>query len=100
MGWETSNRKERLPADWQARRLRILRRDRYACQARNASGVKCNAPAREVDHVIAGDDHSPSNLRAICTPCHARKSSREGHEAWMAKRIPVRRPPEPHPADL
>ena len=37
----------------------------------------CGAPATEVDHVISlrrGGTNAPANLRAMCKPCHARKT--------------------------
>ena len=99
MAWEGSDRRSRLPADWQARRLRVLRRDRYACQHRDPAGRKCNAPANEVDHIERGDDHRDTNLQALCRKHHGEKTAAEGHAAWAAKRIPTRRPEEVHPAD-
>ena len=95
MGWETSDRRSRLPSDWPKIRLRILRRDSYRCQIREGGGqgAPCLAPANEVDHVIPGDDHSPKNLQAACRSCHARKSSAEG----LAARPMRRRKPEAHP---
>lgn len=88
MSWETSNRKQRLPADWQKRRRRILRRDRGICYV-------CGQPGADgVDHVLRGDDHGDENLAAIHQrPCHAQKSSREGRAAQPKQR----RTPEPHP---
>lgn len=76
--------------EWRALRLVILARDHNTCYLDGA-------PANEVDHVD-GNHHNddPANLRAICTPCHRRKSSREGHAARRAK-YTTRRPPEPHP---
>lgn len=53
---------------------RVLRRDGGTCQL-------CGAPATEVDHINAGDNHHPNNLQAICTTCHRRKSSSEGGSA-------------------
>jgi 5-methylcytosine-specific restriction enzyme A len=50
-----------------------------------------------VDHVIAGDDHSPSNLAGICEWHHARKSAREGVEARKALNEMLYRKPEVHP---
>ena len=38
---------------------------------------ECGAEAREVDHVVSlrrGGSNKPSNLRAMCKPCHARKT--------------------------
>lgn len=74
--------------EWRALRLVILARDHNRC-------YKCgDHTATEVDHVD-GNHHNddPANLRAICTPCHRRKSSREGHAA----RARLARPTEPHP---
>lgn len=91
MGWSTSHRKARLPPNWAAIRKAILRRDKGICHV-------CGQPgAGEVDHIVAGDDHSPSNLAAIhSNPCHRRKSSREGDAA----RPRERRAKEPHPGLL
>lgn len=90
MGWEGSTRKQRLPPDWQRRRATVLRRDRF-CMLR----THCNgAPATEVDHRTAGDDHSLGNLQGACHTCHAAKSAREGVDARNARRT---RPAEEHP---
>jgi 5-methylcytosine-specific restriction protein A len=88
MSWETSNRRQRLPVDWQKRRRHVLRRDRGVCHV-------CGLPgATGVDHVTPGDDHSLGNLAAIHNrPCHAQKSSREGRAAQPKQR----REPEPNP---
>jgi 5-methylcytosine-specific restriction protein A len=96
--WSTSDRKGRLPADWQARRLRVLRRDAYRCRDRSA-GYPCGAPANQVDHVEHGDDHDESNLQALCRWHHARKSSAEGHAA-QRPRERLTRAPEAHPGAL
>lgn len=97
MGWETSDRKAELPHDWQTRRVRVLRRDAYECQARDSRGIPCLAPANQVDHVEPGPDHSLDNLRALCRWHHARKSSAEGAAARRPR--PRRaREPETHPA--
>ncbi|MFJ5923866.1 HNH endonuclease [Kitasatospora sp. NPDC092948] len=91
MAWSTSTRRGRLPADWPAIRQRILRRDRHTC-------YRCGGRAREVDHIRRGDDHSDTNLAAICTPCHRAKSSSEGGSATRRAYRPTRRrPPERHP---
>lgn len=74
MPWEKSDRRARLPKDWPAIRQRILRRDGYRCRL-------CGAPASDVDHIERGDNHDPSNLRALCKPCHTRKSAEEGRQA-------------------
>jgi 5-methylcytosine-specific restriction protein A len=98
-GWAGSDRRERLPADWTARRVRVLRRDGYRCQARDSLGHRCGMPANQVDHIDPGDDHSLENLQALCRWHHARKSSAEGNAAHR-RRPSTRRPPEPHPGSL
>lgn len=102
MAWDstpTSARAERLPSDWTTRRVRVLRRDSYKCQARDATGSKCGAPANQVDHIKHGDDHSYENLQALCRWHHARKSSAEGVAA-RRPRPTQRRDPEGHPGLL
>jgi 5-methylcytosine-specific restriction protein A len=88
-GWANSDRRERLPADWAKRRAAVLKRDRGYCQIQ---GPRCVLTATEVDHIVAGDDHEPSNLQAACEPCHQAKTNSE-----RPKLAPRRRPPEPHP---
>ena len=60
---------------WRRLRRVILRRDGYRCQ-------KCGKAGRlECDHVIpvhkGGAFWEPSNLQALCRPCHFAKSARE-----------------------
>jgi 5-methylcytosine-specific restriction protein A len=92
--WEGSTRRRRLPANWQALRLNVLRRDNHTCRW-TTNGQHCGAPATEVDHIhrTAGDDMA--NLRALCTWHHRRKSSAEGNASRT--RLTSRRTPEPHP---
>jgi 5-methylcytosine-specific restriction protein A len=97
--WDSSDRRERLPADWTARRMRVLRRDGYRCRARDSVGVRCDAPANQVDHIEPGDDHELDNLQALCRWHHARKSSAEGAAA-RRPRARMTREPEPHPGAL
>jgi 5-methylcytosine-specific restriction enzyme A len=85
----------RLPADWWKRRQRVLRRDGHRCQLRYP-GI-CTVVASHVDHRVAGDDHSLSNLQAACPACHGRKSAVEGVAARAAKQASRKRQPEPHP---
>lgn len=89
-GWGTSTRKSRLPANWPQLRRYVLGRDAYVCHV-------CRQPgANQVDHLIAGDNHPETNLAAIHSWCHLRKSSAEGNAA-KPKRL---RPPERHPGLL
>lgn len=56
------------------------------CQQELPDGTLCLDSATEVDHMQRGDDHSESNLRALCTMHHARKSAGEGGQAAQQKR--------------
>lgn len=94
MPWITSDRLDRLPDNWDEIRSKVLARDRHKCQAK---GEGCQVEATEVDHVVRGDNHDLSNLRAICERCHARKSAKEGNEAKARLKALRRRPPERHP---
>lgn len=91
-GWASSNRRQRLPANWTSTIVpRILARDGRICHV-------CKGPGADaVDHKLRGDDHSDANLAAIhdrVPPhCHRTKSAREGVNA----RDQANRPPEPHP---
>lgn len=84
--WEGSDRRDRLPPDWNTRiRPRILRRDGHRCTARHTGGAHCPEPATDVDHIIPGDDHRDENLTSLCQWHHQRKSSREGAAARAAQ---------------
>lgn len=103
MGWETSDRRGRLPSNWDALRRKVLRRDKHACQVKLGPGRICGKHATEVDHDRRGDDHSLANLRAICSDCHSRKSSAEGNEARRRRRSEISqrfRRTEQHPGLL
>lgn len=83
--WYGSTRKSRLPSDWSTRRLVVLKRDKGICHL-------CGEPGADtVDHVIAGDDHSLGNLKAVHDKvpphCHRFKSSAEGHQAQRDNQI-------------
>ena len=93
MSW--GDRAERLPVDWRQRRLVVLERDGHRCTVTMRDGTRCTDRATEVDHIVAGDDHDLSNLRAICHWHHARKSSAEGNAA--RRRPSTKRPAEAHP---
>lgn len=81
MGWNSSNRKSRLPSDWSARRARVGRRDSWCCQAELASGFQCLEPGNQIDHInrFGGDDDE--NLQVLCEYHHKIKSSQEGVQA-------------------
>lgn len=96
MNWTGSDRRSRLPSDWPQIRVRILKRDpTCVCTGCTRCQGACLRTSTDVDHIIPIDDHSDSNLRGLCNPCHLAKSSLEGHASTaLAAR---RRPPEPHP---
>lgn len=85
--WQGSDRRSRLPADWNRRRQRILRRDGHQCRADHHAPT-CDGTGTEVDHIEHGDDHSDANLRAIHPDCHRLKTLREAAEARGARNPP------------
>lgn len=97
--WNGSTRHSRLPENWSDIRRFILQRDGFRCRI-------CGSGQRlEVDHIVNGDNHAPSNLQVLCRPCHLKKSSAEGIAAWKAKRRQIvtdfNAPrQERHPGDL
>lgn len=93
--WKT-NRKARLPSDWNTIRLRILRRDKYRCQI---AAEGCKRIATEVDHIRRGDNHADDNLQSACSVCHHRKTLTEAQEARRKKRAARFRPIERHPGE-
>lgn len=103
MAWDNSDRRSRLPADWHKLRKQILRRDNFECQWRTGQMSVCGEPGNEVDHIRPGDDHSPANLRVLCSWHHSRKSSAEGGRANRARRQAINsrfRRDEQHPGML
>lgn len=94
-GWVGSDRRQHLPPGWATIRKRVLARDGHRCTATLRNGHRCHDRATDVDHINPGDDHSDSNLRALCAWHHRRKSSSEGGQA--RQRYTNRRPQEHHP---
>ena len=95
-GWEKSTRRQRLPAGWHKIRAAVLERDGHRCTWFE-HGQRCPERGTEVDHIRAGDDHDPANLRSLCPAHHQAKSSSEGGRAAAARRAKRRREPEAHP---
>ena len=100
-GWAGSTRGQRLPADWNTRcKPQAHRRNPlHICHWCGRAG------GDELDHIVAGDDHSPGNLDWIHSwrsvqngtsqrNCHGEKTSLEGQQAKAARR----RPKPVHPA--
>ena len=88
MGWESSDRRGRLPADWPKRVAKVCRRAMGACEA-SEHDPRCDGLGSECDHIIAGDDHSLGNLQWLNAWCHKVKTARD-RQAW-------KRQPEGHP---
>lgn len=102
MGWESSDRRARLPADWAKRRAAVLKRDGYQCtHVRWDTEQRCAEPATECDHVKPGDNHSYENLQSLCGYHHAQKTARESAQARARERYARpsrRRPDDDHPS--
>jgi 5-methylcytosine-specific restriction protein A len=83
--WIGSTRQQRLPNDWNTRRLLVFKRDGDICYVCKGKG------ADAIDHVVQGDDHSLENLKPIHEKqpphCHRYKSSQEGTDTQRAMRI-------------
>ena len=81
-GWQGSERRSTLPADWAVTCFRILRRDHHRCQwIRVDTDRRCLAQARDVDHIIShadGGSDDDSNLQSLCEYHHRKKTGREG----------------------
>lgn len=98
--WEGSNRRARLPANWDELRVEGLKRNpQQICWW-------CELPGgEEFDHKLRGDDHSLDNLDWIhgwrsvkagvsTRNCHGEKSGREGQAARPREKLL----PDVHPA--
>lgn len=102
-GWETSDRKARLPKDWQQLVERVKARDGHRCTKILPSGKRCprgrtSGHRLEVDHRVPGDDHRMENLRTLCAHHHSKKTAQEG---LAAQRLPpVRLRTERHPGEI
>lgn len=98
MPWSTSTRRGRLPKDWPAIRRRVIARDGGRCVATMRDGSRCTEAGTEVDHVVAGDDHSMANLQLLCAWHHKRKTQAEAAAARRRQPRPRRaREAEAHP---
>lgn len=99
MAWSTSDRKERLPADWNRIRAAVKTRAKGRCQAQpHATG--CGGWGRDADHITPGDDHNLDNLQWLSGPCHRAKTNRETANRNRDRKTARIRPHEPHPGRL
>ena len=72
--------------DWPRLRTLVLERDRYRCQV---GGPGCDCHGVEADHirsVAEGGTNALENLRAICVPCHRRRTGQQGAAAAKKSR--------------
>lgn len=115
MPWTTSNRRQRLPTNWNKIRKQVLAKANYKCAGldpattppptrREAHGVghrwhhpACDMHATDVDHIIAGDNHELGNLQALSHACHTAKTAHENAAAKARIRATAARERPPHP---
>ncbi|MEU9400643.1 HNH endonuclease signature motif containing protein [Streptomyces sp. NPDC048242] len=89
MAWATSNRRKRLPANWEKLRQRVIRRAGGRCQAALLdTGQRCDYPGTDVDHIVRGDDHALTNLQLLCRWHHKEKTQAESAAARALKPRP------------
>lgn len=98
--WAGSDRRSRLPRDWNQLRQVVLKRDGGRCTWTLPSGARCPRPATDVDHRIPGDDHRLENLQALCSHHHGRKSAQEGVQARAQRKVGRKRRQEQHPSQM
>ena len=101
MAWETSDRRSRLPSNWDELVRAVWKRDKGQCTWKLPSGKRCPRKGADVDHRKNNDDHSLSNLQLLCRAHHDKKTQREAWFGRQKKKSPRRRrPEEPHPGKL
>ena len=102
MNWYTSDRRARLPADWDARAGKFKRQrkkvDGGKCQARLPSGKRCPRLGTDVDHRSDPDNHD--DLQLLCEEHHKQKTQQEARAPGREVRRLKNRPAEQHPGDL
>lgn len=88
--WNSSDRRSRLPNDWQQLRQHVITRANGQCEATiqtdppktiTPETIRCPNHGTDVDHINRGDNHAVSNLQLLCGPCHAIKTGDEATEA-------------------
>lgn len=96
MAWATSDRRERLPANWAAIRRQVKANAHGLCQATTHANA-CDGVGSDADHITAGDDHDVHNLQWLSSPCHDAKTARESAARNTATAALKHRPTEQHP---
>lgn len=101
-GWNGSDRRERLPANWPALRMQRLELDGFQCTwTLSISKERCPRRATDVDHKVEGsDDHRIGALQSLCREHHEKKTSIAARRIKYAKAQKRVRPAEGHPGQL
>ena len=115
MPWTTSNRRQRLPTNWNKLRKQVLAKANYKCAGLDPVATPppstterqrgqhrwhhpaCTMRATDVDHIVAGDNHELSNLQALSRACHTAKTTHENTAAKARIRAAAARERPPHP---
>lgn len=79
--WNNSDRRSRLPSNWEHLRKVVGKRDGWLCQWALEDGTRCELPGNQIDHIVPSGSNEIENLRCLCQAHHAIKSSREGGRA-------------------
>ena len=108
MNWNTSNRRGRLPSNWQSIRLKVAKRAKDSstlgipqCEYHDRYGRRCRAEGAEADHVRAGaggDCHDVDALQWLCKPHHKWKTQQDAAEGKAAKAARRYRRLDEHPS--
>lgn len=101
MPWSSSDRRQRLPKNWRTyHRPMVLARCGGQCEYVRSSGRRCTAKATDVDHIVAGDNHSLENLQGLCSWHHKQKTQVEAQAGAQAVRDSLKREPEENPGSI
>jgi 5-methylcytosine-specific restriction protein A len=96
MHWNSSDRRFRLPDDWESRRAMVKARAHGRCEAR-IHAKDCDGIGTDCDHIIPGDNHSLVNLQWLSYACHKAKTARESAERNRRYKRLRKHPNERHP---
>lgn len=121
MTWTTSNRRQRLPKNWNQIRKQILQTTNGKCAGLAEPGwgtgywedgptgtpyagprwhhTDCTTLATDVDHIQRGDLNRSGNLQPLCHTCHAAKTTAEVRAIHARKTHMRTRPTPQHPCD-
>lgn len=95
-GWQGSDRRRTLPADWSKRVAAVWKRDEGRCRWILKSGARCPRRGADVDHRYSPHRHEVSDLWLLCRDHHDAKTSKEAWAGRRRKKAP-KRAEEPHP---